>query len=130
MLANQKLHDRINKEGNAHAFERLRLWLYWSLVQQLSNICSDTDDRSPSIARVTEKLKKISYGSNCKKSALRTIGYSEKRRFEPISTEPIQITCDVPMKCCPRGRSVATRKFATSLFRITTHVSTLKRRTC
>jgi len=58
MLANQKLHDRINKEGNAHAFERLRLWLYWSLVQQLSNICSDTDDRSPSIARVTEKLKK------------------------------------------------------------------------
>jgi hypothetical protein len=58
MLENQKLHGRINKERNAYGFERLRLWLYWSLVQQLSNICSDTDSRSPSIATVTEKLKK------------------------------------------------------------------------
>jgi hypothetical protein len=54
MLANQELHDRINKEGKADGFKRLRLWLYWSLVQELSNICSDMDARSPSIATVTQ----------------------------------------------------------------------------
>jgi hypothetical protein len=58
MLADQKLHRRINKEGKGVGFNRLRLWLYWSLVQQLSNICSDKDKRSPSITTVTRKLKK------------------------------------------------------------------------
>jgi hypothetical protein len=58
MMADQKLHDQINTEGKARGFNRLRLWLYWSLVQQLSNICSDKDKRSPSILRVTRKLKK------------------------------------------------------------------------
>jgi hypothetical protein len=57
MLGDEKLHERINKEGKARGFNRLRLWLYWSLVQQLSNICSDKDKRSPSIATMTEKLK-------------------------------------------------------------------------
>jgi hypothetical protein len=57
MLANKELHDRINKEGKALGFKMLRLWLYWGLVQELSNICSDKDPRSSSIATVTEKLK-------------------------------------------------------------------------
>jgi hypothetical protein len=58
MLADQKLHERINKEGKGVGFNRLRNWLYWSLVQQLSNICSDKDKRSLSIRTVTRKLKK------------------------------------------------------------------------
>ena len=57
MLANQELLDRINREGKVRAFEQLRYWLYWGLVQQLSNICSDRDERSPSITTVTRKLK-------------------------------------------------------------------------
>jgi hypothetical protein len=57
MLGDEKLHERINKEGKSRGFNRLRLWLYWSLVQQLSNICSDKDEKSSSIATVTEKLK-------------------------------------------------------------------------
>jgi hypothetical protein len=43
MMTDQELHDQINKEEKAHGFNRLRNWLYWSLVQQLSNICSDRD---------------------------------------------------------------------------------------
>jgi AbiU2 len=57
MLANQELQNRINGEGKVRAFEQLRYWLYWGLVQQLSNICSDRDERSPSITTVTRKLK-------------------------------------------------------------------------
>ena len=41
------------------AFERLRDWLYWALVQELSKICYDKDPKSPSIAAVTEKLKGV-----------------------------------------------------------------------
>jgi hypothetical protein len=57
MLANQELLNRINREGKVSAFKQLRYWLYWGLVQQLSNICSDRDERSPSITKVTRKLK-------------------------------------------------------------------------
>jgi hypothetical protein len=57
MLRDKKLHKRINKEGKGRGFNRLRRWLYWGLVLELSNICSDKDKRSPSIATVTEKLK-------------------------------------------------------------------------
>ena len=57
MLTDQKLHDRINREGKVVSFEQLRYWLYWGLVQELSKICSDSDPRSPSISRMTEKLK-------------------------------------------------------------------------
>jgi hypothetical protein len=57
MLANQELLNRINREGKISAFKQLRYWLYWGLVQQLSNICSDRDKRSPSITTVTRKLK-------------------------------------------------------------------------
>ncbi len=59
MLTNQELHDRIEKERKAIGFERLRSWLYWGLVQDLTKICSDNDPRSPSIATVTRKLKDV-----------------------------------------------------------------------
>lgn len=59
MLANQELHDRIGKEAKGIGFRQLRNWLYWGLVQELSKICSDKDERSPSIATVTLKLKDV-----------------------------------------------------------------------
>ena len=59
MLRNQELLDRIGKEARAIGFRRLRNWLYWSVVQELTKICSDTDVRSPSIATVTRKLKDV-----------------------------------------------------------------------
>jgi hypothetical protein len=59
MLTDQVLHDRINGERTVAAFEGLRNWLYWGLVLELSKICSDDDNRSPSIIRVTEKLKNV-----------------------------------------------------------------------
>ena len=59
MLANQELHDRIGEEGKVSSFERLRNWLYWSLAQELSNICSDKSESSPSIRTVTQKLKDV-----------------------------------------------------------------------
>jgi len=59
MLANQELLDRIGKEAKAIGFRRLRNWLYWGLVQELSKICYDKDPKSPSIAAVTRKLKDV-----------------------------------------------------------------------
>lgn len=59
MLADQQLHDRISKEAKAIGFRKLRNWLYWALVQELTKICSDTDPRSPSIATVTQKLRDV-----------------------------------------------------------------------
>jgi hypothetical protein len=59
MLTDQELHDRIGKEAKAIGFQRLRDWLFWGLVQELSKICSDNDPRSPSIATVTQKLKDV-----------------------------------------------------------------------
>ena len=57
MLTNQELHDRIGREAKGIGFERLRNWLYWGLVQELSNICSDNDPKSPSIAGIARKLQ-------------------------------------------------------------------------
>lgn len=59
MLADQDLHDRIGKQAKAIGFRQLRSWLYWSLVQELAKICSDKDPRSPSIIRLTNKLKDV-----------------------------------------------------------------------
>jgi hypothetical protein len=59
MLANQELLDRIRKEAKGVGFRRLRDWLYWGLVQELSKICYDKDPRSPSIARMTRELKDV-----------------------------------------------------------------------
>src|SRR4030095_9224420 len=59
MLRNQELLDRVGEEEKATGFRRLRNGLYWSLVQELTKICSDNDPRSPSIATVTRKLKDL-----------------------------------------------------------------------
>ena len=57
MMSNQDLIDRIAKQAKGVGFRRLRNWLYWALVHELAKICSDNDPRSPSIAKVTRKLK-------------------------------------------------------------------------
>lgn len=57
MMSNQDLLDRIAKEAKAVGFRQLRNWLYWALVHELAKVCSDKDPRSPSIARVTRKLR-------------------------------------------------------------------------
>ena len=57
MMNNQDLLHRIGKEAKGVGFRRLRDWLYWGFVHELAKICSDKDSRSPSIARLTEKLK-------------------------------------------------------------------------
>jgi AbiU2 len=57
MMNNQDLLDRIGKEAKGVGFRRLRNWLYWALVHELAKICSDNDPRSPSIAKMTRKLK-------------------------------------------------------------------------
>jgi hypothetical protein len=57
MMSNQDLLARIGKEAKGVGFRRLRNWLYWALVHELAKICSDNDPRSPSITRVTRKLK-------------------------------------------------------------------------
>jgi hypothetical protein len=59
MLTNQELHDRIGKQAKAIGFQQLRSWLYWGLVQELAKICSDKDPRSPSIMRLTQKLRNV-----------------------------------------------------------------------
>lgn len=59
MLVDQELHNRIGKEAKAIGFQQLRSWLYWGLVQELAKICFDKDTRSPSIMRLTEKLKDV-----------------------------------------------------------------------
>jgi hypothetical protein len=57
MMRNQDLLDRIGKQTKGVGFRRLRNWLYWALVHELAKICSDKDPRSPSIAKMTRKLK-------------------------------------------------------------------------
>jgi hypothetical protein len=57
MLTDEELHERIGKEAKAIGFRQLRSWLYWGLVHELIKICSDKDLRSPSIAKMTRKLK-------------------------------------------------------------------------
>ena len=59
MLADQELHNRIDKEAKAIGFRQLRSWLYWGLVQELTKICSDKDPRSPSIMRLARDLKHV-----------------------------------------------------------------------
>jgi hypothetical protein len=59
MLRDPAVHHRINKERKVVGFEGLRNWLYWALILELSKICSDNNDRSPSIIRITEKLKDV-----------------------------------------------------------------------
>ncbi len=57
MMRNKALLCRIGRQRKGVEFARLRNWLYWALVLELIKICSDSDDRSPSISRITEKLK-------------------------------------------------------------------------
>jgi len=66
MLGNQKLLDKIGREGKVRGFDSIRFTLYWSLVQSLVNIVADDDCRVPSIlnfrkhfadAQVKELLK-------------------------------------------------------------------------
>jgi AbiU2 len=57
MMSNQDLLDRIGKEAKGVGFRRLRNCLYWALVHELAKICSDNDPRSPSITKMTRKLR-------------------------------------------------------------------------
>ena len=57
MMRNKVLLRRINRERKDEGFARLRNWLYWALVLELNKICSDDDKKTPSIKRITEKLK-------------------------------------------------------------------------
>jgi hypothetical protein len=82
MLANQELHDRIGEEAKAMGFRQLRDWLYWGLVQELSKICSDRDDKSPSIRTVTRKLKDVHLRSELEEKCVknnREMGEAEVR---------------------------------------------------
>ena len=124
MMTDQELHDRINKEKKVIGFERLRLWLYWSLVQQLSNICSDRDDRSPSIATVTEKLKNDQLRKQLEEKSVkknREMGEAEIRAdFNRVYSDYVRRAEEMLS-----SRSVGGyKKIATSLFPITTRVST------
>ncbi len=58
MLTNQELNDRIAGAAKAIGFRQLRDWLYWRWFK-LSKICSDRDLRSPSVARMTQKLRDV-----------------------------------------------------------------------
>jgi AbiU2 len=57
LMRNKVLLRRISKERKGEGFARLRNWLYWALVLELNKICSDDDERTPSLKRITEKLK-------------------------------------------------------------------------
>jgi hypothetical protein len=76
MLANQELLDRIRKEAKAIGFGRLRNWLYWGLIQELTNICSDEDKRkrSFSIKTVTRKLKDVQLRNQLEEKWLNNCG--------------------------------------------------------
>jgi hypothetical protein len=78
------LHDRIGKEAKAIGFQQLRSWLYWGLVQELANICSDQDPRSPSIMTLTQKLKNMELRKQLEKKCVknnREMGETEVRSF-------------------------------------------------
>jgi hypothetical protein len=57
MMRNKVLLRRIRRERKVEGFARLRNWLYWALVLELNKICSDDGKRTPSLKRITEKLK-------------------------------------------------------------------------
>jgi len=57
MMRNKVLLRRIGRERKVEGFARLRNWLYWALVLELNKICSDDGKRTPSLKRITEKLK-------------------------------------------------------------------------
>jgi AbiU2 len=57
MMRNKVLLRRIRRERKGDGFARLRNWLYWALVLDLNKICSDDGKRTPSLKRITEKLK-------------------------------------------------------------------------
>ena len=57
MMRNKVLLRRIGRERKGEGFARLRNWLYWALVLELNKICSDDGKRTPSLKRITEKLK-------------------------------------------------------------------------
>jgi AbiU2 len=58
MLDNRQLLDRIEQEKKGAGFNRLRAWLYWSLVLELAKLCHDNgkQKRAPSIYAIREKL--------------------------------------------------------------------------
>ena len=56
MLDNKTLIDRIESENKGVGFTQLRSWLYWGLVLELSKLCRDSDERSPSIHAIRNKL--------------------------------------------------------------------------
>ena len=56
MLDNRKLIDRIESENKGEGFNQLRSWLYWALVLELSKLCRDNDERSPSIHAIRNRL--------------------------------------------------------------------------
>src|SRR5260370_31511865 len=38
-------------EAKGIGFRQLRNWLYWAFIQELSQICCDSDERSPCVAK-------------------------------------------------------------------------------
>ena len=113
MLDNRKLIDRTESEKKGVGFTQLRSWLYWSLVLELSKLCRDTDERSPSIHAIRKKLAndaalvqalEDTYAKNNREmfdeAALRTEFRNIWKRFER------------PLTRCSAGASLA----ATELF--------------
>jgi len=57
MMVNQRLNERIASEEKGITFSQLRNWLYWGFVQELVKICSDKDERTPCISKMSKKLE-------------------------------------------------------------------------
>lgn len=80
MMRNKVLLRRIARERKAEGFARLRNWLYWGFVLELNKICSDDDRRTPSLKRITEKLKE-DHGLRKQLEDK----YANNRRFEEVA---------------------------------------------
>jgi len=76
MMRNKVLLRRIESERKGEGFELLRNWLYWALVLELNKICSDDDERAPSLKGITKKLEDVHLRKQLENK------YANNHRFE------------------------------------------------
>ena len=58
MVFDQEVTEKYGKASKALGFETIRLTIYYSCIQDVANVCSDKDDRSPSVINIIEKIKR------------------------------------------------------------------------
>jgi len=58
MMRDDELNKRIGRERKGAAFSRLRIFLYWDLINEIVKLTSDDSERCPSIRNIVAMLKR------------------------------------------------------------------------